>query len=85
MVTSAPSSDGFCDRYTAAAQPGAVDHGHHNYQLPILALTTHAPDAGVLLAAAPEILSVALVAAMALMLNAAGLEAHAAARLDLGR
>ena len=41
--------------------------------------------ARVLLAAAPEILSVALVAAMALMLNAAGLEAHAAARLDLDR
>ena len=59
--------------------------GEAGLALPILALTTHAPDAGVLLAAAPEILSVALVAAMALMLNAAGLEAHAAARLDLGR
>ncbi|MEC9432811.1 MAG: SulP family inorganic anion transporter [Pseudomonadota bacterium] len=53
--------------------------------LPVMALAARAPDPAALLAAAPEILSVALVAAMALMLNAAGLEAHAHARMDLDR
>ena len=28
-----------CDRHAAATQPGHHDDGHHNYQLPLLALT----------------------------------------------
>ncbi|MEO1688882.1 MAG: SulP family inorganic anion transporter, partial [Pseudomonadota bacterium] len=53
--------------------------------LPIAAFVEVAPDPQVLLIFAPEILAVAGVAAIAILLNAAGLEAHARADLEADR